>query len=145
MTLCLQENLPVGEILISAYNMTTNEVKAIILCNNPIAMPAVKEFLFYNKVAAIVIPRKNAEMKDLLTVLIEGTGAKLITVDRKTALPHITAAIQEYAVTVGLVMTFPYILPPELISLPVKGFINFHYGLLPQCRGPHPIFWHILK
>ncbi len=121
----------------------TNEVKAIILCNNPIAIPAIREFLFFNKVAAFIIPRKNREMTELLTEMTAGTDAKIITVDRKDVNPVTIAAIEEHGATVGLVMTFPYILSPALLAKPAKGFVNFHYGLLPQCRGPHPIFWHI--
>lgn len=119
--------------------------KAIILCNNPIALPAIKEFLFYGKVGAIVTTARNQEMQFLLLQLAQGTGVPVLWVNKKNYATELNKVIEKYQITVGLVMTFPYILPKHIIELPEKGFINFHYGLLPQCRGPQPILWHILN
>jgi methionyl-tRNA formyltransferase len=122
-----------------------NEVKALILCNNPIAVPGIKEFLFFGKVGAIGIPKRNKEMKDILDRMMADSGVPLLLLDKNDYKEKITQAIQQNQVTVGFMMTFPFIIPPEILSLPAKGFINFHYGLLPQCRGPHPILWHLLN
>jgi methionyl-tRNA formyltransferase len=122
-----------------------SDFKAIILCNNPIALPGVKEFLFYGKVGALVTTQSNVEMLALLQQLAEGTGVPVVQVNRKNSSAEISKVIAQYNITVGLVMTFPYILSKNIIDLPEKGFINFHYGLLPQCRGPQPILWHILN
>lgn len=122
-----------------------NDIKALILCNNPIAIPGIKEFLFFGKVGAIVITKRNKEMRGILEQLIQDTGVPLIRVDKHDYKAQIAAAITEHQVNVGLMMTFPYMITPEILALPEKGFINFHYGLLPQCRGPHPILWHLLN
>jgi methionyl-tRNA formyltransferase len=122
-----------------------SDLKVIILCNNPIALPGIKEFLFYGKVGALVTTRQNQEMQVLLTQLAEGTGVPVLQVDKKNLVAELKNAIDRYKVTAGLIMTFPYILPKNILELPEKGFINFHYGLLPQCRGPQPILWHILN
>lgn len=122
-----------------------SDLKAIILCNNPIALPGIKEFLFYGKVGALVTTSKNAEMQALLTQLAAGTGVPILQVDKKNFVAELKSAIGKYQITVGLIMTFPFILPKNILELPEKGFINFHYGLLPQCRGPQPILWHILN
>jgi methionyl-tRNA formyltransferase len=122
-----------------------SDLKAIILCNNPIALPGIKEFLFYGKVGALVTTKANQEMQVLLQQLAEGTGVPVLQVDKKNYVKEISNAITQYNITVGLVMTFPFILPKSMVEQPEKGFINFHYGLLPQCRGPQPILWHILN
>jgi methionyl-tRNA formyltransferase len=122
-----------------------SDLKAIILCNNPIALPGIKEFLFYGKVGALVTTKQNQEMQALLAQLAQGTGVPVLQMDKKHFAAELKNAIEQYNITVGLIMTFPYILPPSIIELPEKGFINFHYGLLPQCRGPQPILWHILN
>jgi methionyl-tRNA formyltransferase len=122
-----------------------SDLKAIILCNNPIALPGIKEFLFYGKVGALVTTSKNAEMQALLTQLAAGTGVPVLQVDKKNFVAELKSAIGKYHIAVGLIMTFPFILPKSIVELPEKGFINFHYGLLPQCRGPQPILWHILN
>jgi methionyl-tRNA formyltransferase len=122
-----------------------NEIKALILCNNPIAIAAIKEFLFYGKVAAIAVPKRNKEMQHILTQLLHDTGVPLLLIDKKTYKIQLTEAINTHAPTVALMMTFPFIITPEILAMPAKGFINFHYGLLPQCRGPQPILWHLLN
>jgi methionyl-tRNA formyltransferase len=122
-----------------------SDLKAIILCNNPIALPGIKEFLFYGKVGALVTTKRNGEMQFLLQQLAEGTGVPVLQVDRKSYLKELGQAIAQHHITVGLTMTFPYKLPKSILEQPEKGFINFHYGLLPQCRGPQPILWHILN
>ena len=122
-----------------------NPVKAIVLCNNPIAIPAIREFLFLGNVGAVVIPARNREMEDILTGLLQGSGVPLLKADNKNLQETVTTAIEQHGVNTGLVMTFPYKIPSALLTLPAKGFLNFHFGLLPQRRGPQPILWHLLK
>lgn len=122
-----------------------NDIKALLLCNNPIALPGIREFLFFGKVAAIGIPKRNKEMQQILEQMTRETGTPLLLLDKKTYKAQLKQAIEQYEVNVGLMMTFPFIIPHEILQMPAKGFINFHYGLLPQCRGPHPILWHLLN
>lgn len=122
-----------------------NEVRALILCNNPIALPGIREFLFYGKTGAIVTTSRNKEMQHILRQLLEGTGVPLLLVNKKDYKEQLISAIKEHNISVGLLMTFPFILTQEILELPEKGFINFHYGLLPACRGPQPILRHLLN
>lgn len=122
-----------------------SEVKALILCNNPVAIPGIKEFLFYGKVVAIATPVRNKEMQHILQDLMKNTGVPLLLLNKKEYKTQLSEAIKKYDVTVCLMMTFPFMITPDLLSLPLKGFINFHYGLLPQCRGPQPILRHLLN
>ncbi|MEQ1677444.1 MAG: formyltransferase family protein [Chitinophagaceae bacterium] len=123
----------------------SNEIKTLILCNNPVAVPGIKEFLFYGKVGAIVVTKKNKEMQQIIGSLIQDTGVPLIIVTRNDYVDKLTTAITQYGINTGLMMTFPFVLPKEIWELPANGFINFHYGLLPQCRGPQPILRHLLN
>lgn len=38
------------------------------------------------------------------------------------------------------ILSFPWILPEHIFSMPLKGCYNFHLGLLPEMRGADPIF-----
>ncbi len=120
-------------------------MKAIILCNNPVALPGIKEILFFGKVAAIAIPKRNREMQYILAPLLQKTRIPLLLIDKNNYHLQISQAIETYAPTVVLMMTFPFIIPQEILSIPKQGFINFHYGILPECRGPQPILWHLLN
>jgi methionyl-tRNA formyltransferase len=122
-----------------------NEIKAIILCNNPIAIPGIKEFLFFGKVAAIAIPKRNKEMQHILEPMLKEIAVPLVLLHKKDYVTQLADAIMEYKPNVVLMMTFPFIIPAFILNKPSKGFINFHYGLLPQCQGPQPILWHMLN
>ncbi len=122
-----------------------NEIKALILCNNPIAIPGIREFLFYGKVAAIATTQRNKEMQHILRPMLKETGVQLLLVNKKEYKTQLASAIKEHSANVVLMKTFPFIISPDLLQLPEKGFINFHYGLLPQCGGPQPIIRHLLN
>ena len=44
-----------------------------------------------------------------------------------------------------LCAAYPQIFSKELISIPLKGAVNFHPSLLPKFRGAHPHYWAIVK
>lgn len=51
--------------------------------------------------------------------------------------------IAELEIDAVFVLTFPWKIPADLLKLPPRGFINFHYALLPKYKGADPIFWQI--
>jgi methionyl-tRNA formyltransferase len=51
--------------------------------------------------------------------------------------------ITELEIDCVFVLTFPWKIPGDLLRLPPKGFVNFHYALLPKYKGADPIFWQI--
>lgn len=122
-----------------------NNIKIILLCNNPVAVPGIREFLFHGNIAVICIPEKNKEMQHILNMLLKDTGVPLLLLSKKDYRIQLAVAIEQYKPDIGVIMTFPYILPAEIITMPAKGFVNFHYGLLPACRGPQPVLWHLLN
>ncbi len=44
-----------------------------------------------------------------------------------------------------LVWSYTMILPPELLSIPRRGCVNVHGGLLPEYRGGHVLQWAIIN
>jgi|UniRef100_A0A7V3V091 methionyl-tRNA formyltransferase len=52
---------------------------------------------------------------------------------------HFIDMIRNLAPECGVVVDYGYILKPELLAIPVYGFINLHPSLLPRYRGPAPI------
>lgn len=117
-----------------------NGIKIILLCSTRFALPALREFAFFNILAAIAIPRTCDEMIENLDVVLTGTNIPVIELDKETFAERIREAIEENGVNLGLVMTFPYKIPSSVYDLPSKGFYNIHPGPLPQYRGPDPVF-----
>lgn len=108
------------------------------------AIPAIRELLFYKYLAGIVIPGNNKALEEDLLQLPECRKELLITVTRKDFPITIEKLLREKNITACFIMTFPFIIPEKLLALPPKGFVNFHYGALPQYRGPHPILAQML-
>ncbi len=42
-----------------------------------------------------------------------------------------------------VVQTFPFKIPASCLRVPAEGFYNVHPGLLPEYRGPDPVFWQL--
>jgi methionyl-tRNA formyltransferase len=121
--------------------------KIILLCNNKIALPALKELIFFKQVAAILIPANNKQVfTDVKEFIAEGgSDALVLLVTKSNFSTTIKEAIATYQPIAVIMMTFPFIIAPDILALPPKGFINFHYGKLPQYRGAEPIFTQIVK
>ncbi len=52
-------------------------------------------------------------------------------------------AIKTTEPDLGILAWWPYIIDKSLITIPERGFINFHPGYLPYNRGKDPNFWAI--
>ncbi|MFZ4057535.1 MAG: methionyl-tRNA formyltransferase [Ferruginibacter sp.] len=112
----------------------------IVICNNEIAVPALKELLFFKQVAAVGIPQNNSYLLEAVRALSMLGDTPVVALNKKDWVAVLSSAIQQYQCETVLMMTFPFKIPATLLKLPLKGFINFHYGRLPQHRGAAPIF-----
>ena len=85
----------------------------------------------------VLDPGVTAEM---LRLQCTGTGIAWIAADEIRSSEFADRIRRE---SPGLILSaaFPLILPAGLLSIPVRGAINFHPSLLPRCRGCHPIYW----
>jgi methionyl-tRNA formyltransferase len=59
--------------------------------------------------------------------------------------PDFLAALTGWKPDVIAVAAFGRILPPAVLTLPIKGCINVHGSLLPKYRGAAPIQWAIIN
>jgi len=57
------------------------------------------------------------------------------------AAPGLASLIRSLAPDVACVACFDRIIPARLLALPPHGFLNVHPSLLPDFRGPQPLFW----
>ncbi|MGH9795839.1 MAG: methionyl-tRNA formyltransferase [Candidatus Acidiferrales bacterium] len=55
------------------------------------------------------------------------------------------AAVREAAIDLVVVAAFSRILKRDLIEAPPLGCLNLHPSLLPQYRGPNPIYWALAR
>ncbi len=115
-------------------------ISAIVLCNDPIAIPALRSLAFYGQLAGVGIPEDN---KDTILEIQEALSDSRVFVTELKNAERTTQLIDLFSsasASVGLMMTFPWKLGKTIIDLPSRGFFNFHYGILPQYRGADPVF-----
>jgi len=67
-------------------------------------------------------------------------GVPLHAVSNLSA-PETAGVLKMVGADVACVACFPRRIPPELLRVPRRGFLNIHPSLLPNYRGPAPIFW----
>ena len=59
---------------------------------------------------------------------------------RATAVESLLQTLQPDIVCVAC---FPWRIPARLLRIPTYGFVNLHPALLPNYRGPAPLFWQL--
>ena len=119
------------------------EIKLILLCSSRLALPSLKELLFYKRLAVIAIPDFNEDMITQVQLLLEGLEVPLLQVNETNCNTQLVDAIERYHVNIGLIMSFSYKISSQVYTLPAKGFFNVHPGPLPEYRGADPVFQQI--
>jgi methionyl-tRNA formyltransferase len=115
-------------------------MKINILCDNKLAMPAIQKLLDAKKVAAIGITDRKIDVVQVFTHLAKRYGLPLQIFIKKNFPAQLQSWLAAHTPDVVLVMTYPFKIPASALKVPRHGFINFHYGLLPEMRGADPIF-----
>ena len=120
-----------------------SETKLILLCGSRMALPVMRDMVFHQQLAAVVIPAHCTEFTQEVQLLLKETGIPVLSVTKKNYADELEKAIKKYGVTLGLMATFTYKLPATVYNLPKIGFFNVHPGPLPAYKGPDPVFQQI--
>ncbi len=115
-------------------------MKIAVLCNSRMAQPAVVNLLNKKKISALGIADNKADVIPVYEHYSKLHNVPLTVFTRKKFGTQLREWLEAVAPDVVLVMTFPFRIPASLLAIPEYGFINFHYGLLPEMRGADPIF-----
>ena len=119
-------------------------MRTLVLCNSDwLALPAIKQLIQQNMLAGVAVPAKSAGV--LVPALRQmGIAEQLIFKMQKQGFEKDLRSALEYTKPeLGIVLTFPWKIPSSLFKLPAKGFINFHFGVLPKYKGTDPVFWQL--
>jgi len=117
----------------------------MVLCNNEMAIPAMQQLYMSGSMKAVMVPEKNTDLFSMLKQMLTGTDISLVSVNKKNLESATRKTVVEKNITTAWLMTFTYIIPKSLLNLLPGGFINFHYGLLPQYRGANPVLAQMLN
>ena len=93
---------------------------------------------------AVITPRaaRNAQAAARRDAILASApeGLDLCFASDKASLERLTRA---YEPELGLCTGYPWLLPPEVLSIPRLGVVNTHPSRLPRLRGPYPFAWAI--
>lgn len=137
----LKESLRVGQTPISAIKM--RPIKILFFCSSRLALPALQELAFFNLVAAVIIPGHCDEMIENTRFILTDTDIPVLSVDKSSYIKQVKEIIENYHPTLGLIITFSYLIPSSVYHLLPDGFYNVHPGPLPAYRGADPVFQQI--
>lgn len=120
-------------------------MRIAILTNSKLSVPALDFLAGRKELVCIGIPSREDKTEDADQIAYTATHhqvplAVFARAGFKTALND---WLNEYKPDAVLVFTFPFKIPTHCLNIPVHGFINFHFGLLPEYRGADAIFWEI--
>lgn len=62
---------------------------------------------------------------------------------RRLHTPALVTWLQNLQPDIVCVACFPWRIPAALLAIPTYGFLNLHPSLLPNYRGPAPLFWQL--
>ncbi len=121
-----------------------SNMKIAVVCNSDtLAIPSIQFLKEQHLLAGIGIPEKSK------SVLLNSLQAAGITPDTVEVFPAnswkegMENWLRKLSADAVFVIAFPWKIPVAILSIPSKGFFNFHFGALPKYKGADPIFWQI--
>jgi len=122
-------------------------MKIAVVCNSDtLAMPSVQFLKERNLLAGIGIPEKSKAvmLNALQTIGVMPDEVALFPVDSwQESMENWLHQLNGGRIDAVFVFAFPWKIPAAILSIPLKGFFNFHFGVLPKYKGADPIFWQI--
>ncbi|PXY42920.1 methionyl-tRNA formyltransferase [Flavobacterium hydrophilum] len=116
----------------------------MVLCGGKFAFPALQLLAYEKFICAIGIGKSNASIVDALERESEENNFGFKSFPDKKSIIEMRAWIETVQPDYIFCISFPFLLPENVLSYGKGKFINFHPGPLPQYRGPMPIF-EVLK
>lgn len=115
-------------------------MKIAVLTGGRLGLPAIQRLIEQGRVSAIGLPANSEEAIRMCKPLAERHNIPVRIFTKKNLESQLNELQHTYAPAAVLVLTFPFRIPAAALTLPPHGFINIHYGLLPEMRGADPIF-----
>jgi methionyl-tRNA formyltransferase len=115
-----------------------------VICNTEsLAFPTLHYLNTNGMLGDVYTLERNAAVIVPQLVQIGIDRSRIALLKKKTWQEQLSARFAETPPEMVWVFSFPWKIPASLLSVPVKGFVNFHFGLLPVYKGADPVFWQI--
>lgn len=121
----------------------SEQPKIGVLCNSTLGIPSLHVLLSNNLIAALGLPEKVHDATNDIKDMAASFQQEVTLFKKQNLQNELIDWVKAFKLNIVLVFTFPWKIGTEVLGLPELGFINFHFGLLPQYRGADAIFWSI--
>ena len=118
-------------------------MKVGIICNHEVAIPTIQMLAYNNMLAYVAVHDINHELLATLMPMCKSMNIHLQLVTKKGYVNQLKSWLNTFKPDAVWMLTSSFIIPASLLRIPRYGFINFHYGLLPEFRGANPVFEQI--
>ena len=126
-----------------AYSMKSQK-KILILCGGKFAFKTLQLLAFENYLCGIGIGKSSKIVVESLERESENNSLDFKYFPDKKSVSEMKTWIEDLNPDFIFSISFPFLIPEEVLSYGKERFINFHPGPLPQYRGSMPIF-EVLK
>jgi len=121
-----------------------NNIKILLLCGGRFAFKALQLLAFEKFLYAVAIGKGSDTIVDALENECANNHIEFNHFSNKTKLKEMKNWINEIKPDYIFSISFPFLIPKDVLAYGTERFINFHPGPLPQYRGVMPIF-EVLK
>ncbi|MBS1522306.1 MAG: methionyl-tRNA formyltransferase [Bacteroidetes bacterium] len=119
-------------------------MKIAIICNSDsLAFPTIGALLNNGWIAGVAILARNA---NTLYQPLVNTGINqqdILLLEKENWQRVLGDYLNSLNPDMVWVFGFPWRIPENILSIPPGGFLNFHFGNMPQYKGADPIFWQL--
>ena len=121
--------------------------KVAVFAGGGFALPIIDLLASIKVLVGVIVPdpgdlnESAAEVHSLMTQL-RSTNIPF-EICRKERIASLVGRLDEWRAELGIVATYPHILPDRVLSYFSSGVFNLHGSLLPAYRGPMPLYWQI--
>ena len=115
-------------------------MKIGLLCSNPYATPAYHILVQEGLLCALAYPDDKEERVLPILSLAAEHGIPVSKLSKASLEDDLRTWITQYQPDIVIVLGFPWKIPATVLEIPPMGILNFHYGLLPEMKGPDPLY-----
>lgn len=106
-------------------------------------MPICIDLYQKGHLKGIITPNKQHEENEATQSFATQQSIPFISISKNGLKEELIDWLSPLQPDLLLTITFPWLLPEELLKAPKHGSYNIHFGKLPHYRGGDPVFWQL--
>ncbi|WP_378181533.1 methionyl-tRNA formyltransferase [Aquimarina sp. SS2-1] len=120
-------------------------MKIVLIGSFPVCLSVYKYLSKDNYLDAVGFQESEVPhpKKNFWYTAIQKEGLDMYLINKQNIQEGFKTWLENKTPDLVLVCGFSIKIPKEVLTIPTYGFLNVHFGKLPENRGPDPLFWSI--